>query len=716
MKVLVTGASGFIGRHLVSALTCRGDAVRALVRNAARGRGLGEGVEFIVGDLGRPDSLAGAAAGVDAVVHLGAAMDGEWAKHVRVTVRGTAAMLAECRRAGVGRFVHVSSLVVHDAMRAGRGGVVTERTPMQRDGRSMGAYARGKRLAERLVRGSSGDGLSWTVVRPGLVYGPGRLDFEHLGLRLPGGFRVALGTADVHLPLVSVYSVVEGLLAVLDSARTVGGCYLLVDKTQVSRQAYARALAEQGLPVGRVVGVPCGAAAVAAEGVRRLRGLPGLGFLPGTSGQKMRQRGTSVTYDACALERDTPWRAGDDLQAGLARALKTQPGEKQAQVRRGAVSRGRRGKWRVGLLGAGENSVCHLQALQRLDNVEVVGVVDPRAGAAKALAARFACGEAFEEARLFYDKAQPDAVHVVTPPGVHAPLAVEALGRGVHVLCEKPMATTVQACDAMLDTAHAGRAQLMVNHNMLFDVRVRRALGMVQAGAIGELVHVDTTYAFAMERFGRGGGEVQARRRLWVSALGGGLLEDLLPHALSCTLGFVGFDAQVGGHWLGRTGRAGGMSDELRLSLANGGVTGQVTLTLGASPSAFLIRVLGTKGTLEVDVQNMVLRHDRLGGGPKAMARGLMVGRGAVGQLIQLAGGAVGMATGRGRGPGDMSAVVRLFYEALEDGALPTGVDGASGRRVVSVMREIWPTAEDGLKAGHGPQRLLFTQGEAVAR
>jgi uncharacterized protein YbjT (DUF2867 family) len=115
--ILVTGASGQLGRHVVGALKRRGHRVRALTRDPARLRGAlgGDGVadEVARGDLADPASLAGACDGVSAVVGCaGASMDLNALRDRRsfaeVDHRGNLALLAEARRAGVGRFVYVS--------------------------------------------------------------------------------------------------------------------------------------------------------------------------------------------------------------------------------------------------------------------------------------------------------------------------------------------------------------------------------------------------------------------------------------------------------------------------------------------------------------------------------------------------------------------------------------------------------------------------------
>lgn len=160
MRVLVTGGSGVVGASTVTALLQRGHVVTLLSRNADRDvRSWAHGVTPKEGDVSDPASIRDSAEGCDAVVHLVAivAETPPEATFQRVNVEGTRNMVREAERAGVARFVYVSSL-----------GADTGASP----------YHRSKRLAEEVTRGFAGD---WIILRPGPVYGPGD---EHISTLL----------------------------------------------------------------------------------------------------------------------------------------------------------------------------------------------------------------------------------------------------------------------------------------------------------------------------------------------------------------------------------------------------------------------------------------------------------------------------------------------------------------------------------------------------
>ncbi len=152
MRVLVTGGTGVVGTGTVTALLRHGHEVRLLARHAREGaRQWPDAVEPRPGDVTDVARVDGAAEGCEAVLHLAAIVEEEPPQRTfeRVNVDGTHNLLAEATRAGVKRFVYVSSLGAD---------------------RGDSPYHQSKRAAEALVRAS---GLDWVIARPGSVYGPG---------------------------------------------------------------------------------------------------------------------------------------------------------------------------------------------------------------------------------------------------------------------------------------------------------------------------------------------------------------------------------------------------------------------------------------------------------------------------------------------------------------------------------------------------------------
>ncbi len=178
--VLVTGASGFVGGHLLPELLAHGHRVAALVREPGAGAAIlrrlspeqAAHVEVRTGDVLAPDSLTGALAGVDAVIHLVAiARDWEDGRELlRVNLGGTRNVIAAMEASGVRRLVHLGALGV------------AERPELH--------YATSKARAEGAVRASA---LDWSILKPSLLFGPG-----------DGFFNIVADLVRIPVPVVPV--------------------------------------------------------------------------------------------------------------------------------------------------------------------------------------------------------------------------------------------------------------------------------------------------------------------------------------------------------------------------------------------------------------------------------------------------------------------------------------------------------------------------------
>lgn len=152
--ILVTGATGFVGSHLVRRLRKENIPVRAIVRTPAKAQALRDlGAEVVAGDIADPWSLIAAAEGAERVVHLvGIIQEERGATFRSVHVDGTRNVLEAAAKVGVKHFFHQSALGTREGAKS--------------------EYHRTKWEAEALVRES---GIPYTILRPSLIYGPGDL-------------------------------------------------------------------------------------------------------------------------------------------------------------------------------------------------------------------------------------------------------------------------------------------------------------------------------------------------------------------------------------------------------------------------------------------------------------------------------------------------------------------------------------------------------------
>ncbi len=145
--------------------------------------------------------------------------------------------------------------------------------------------------------------------------------------------------------------------------------------------------------------------------------------------------------------------------------------------------------FRAGMVGAGNICEFHVAAVQALPDVELVGVTDLDRARARRRRGKwgttaFASLDALVEAGA-------NVIHVLTPPSAHAAVALAALERGCHVLIEKPIAEDVEDARRIGELARRRGLVASVNHSLLYDPQVVRALEQVRAGALGDVVGVD---------------------------------------------------------------------------------------------------------------------------------------------------------------------------------------------------------------------------------
>ena len=172
--MLLTGATGFVGRHATDAFRAAGLQVRALVRSPDRaGHLLDAGFELVPGSLEDGDRLAEACRGVDVVVHMAALTHARTERdYERVNVAGTQLLLDAALAAGASRFVLLSSLAAAGPT-ARAGGISAQDEP-----RPLTAYGRSKLAAERVVM-EAADRIEAVILRAPAVYGPWDTDLFH---------------------------------------------------------------------------------------------------------------------------------------------------------------------------------------------------------------------------------------------------------------------------------------------------------------------------------------------------------------------------------------------------------------------------------------------------------------------------------------------------------------------------------------------------------
>jgi nucleoside-diphosphate-sugar epimerase len=267
MKVLVTGATGFLGNHLARALTAAGFSVRALVRTSQRARRLADGgIEIVEGELTKADDVRNAARGCRFIYHLAAAFrsvahsdEHYW----RVNVGGTLNVIAAARAEGCERLVHCSTGGVHGHI---------ERPPADETYRFKpgDVYQRTKLEGELAAASAAAEGTPVAIVRPGAIYGEGDLRFLPLFRAIQQNRFAMVGSGHARLHMVYVDDLVRALMLAASHPRARGETFLIAGAEAPTLNEIATAVADTLGVRRRLLHVPVWpvyAAAVLCEAV-----------------------------------------------------------------------------------------------------------------------------------------------------------------------------------------------------------------------------------------------------------------------------------------------------------------------------------------------------------------------------------------------------------------------------------------------------------------
>jgi len=243
MKALVTGATGFVGSHIVERLKKEGMKVTAFVRSTSDISLLQEwGIPLAYGDLEDKESIQKALEGKTHVFHCGAVVS-DWAEPIlikKINIDGTQALLDESIKSGIKRFIHVSSLAVlgmHDHFQT------DEEAPYELTG---DAYCDTKIEAEkRVLQAHKEKGLPVVIVRPGFIYGPRDRQFlPRVFSFLKANKFMYIGDGLKILNLTYIHNLVDAILLAVKSPSAVGQIYNVTDDGGVTRKELIETICE----------------------------------------------------------------------------------------------------------------------------------------------------------------------------------------------------------------------------------------------------------------------------------------------------------------------------------------------------------------------------------------------------------------------------------------------------------------------------------------
>jgi nucleoside-diphosphate-sugar epimerase len=327
MKVLVTGGTGFLGRHLVRRLLQEGEEVWVLARTSRSVVHLqGLGVHCAEGDVRHWPSLRQAFQGKDVVFHCAGKVEpaGRWIDFLEVNVLGTERVIQAAVEQDVRRIVHVSSIGIYGPRPEGT--VISEADGYDPNPGARGFYTRSKIESDQMALWYAGErSAPVTVIRPGTIYGPGgRGGLVRAGVKL-GRLNVIFGGGHNLLPMTYVENVVDALVLAARSEAVCGQAYNIVDDDVVSQRMYVERMGQAlglqqstvylPLPVVRVLATGADFARAALRGRRSPQGL----F------HRISRSLQSVRYDTSRAKKELAWQPKVSFEEALKRMRNPAP-------------------------------------------------------------------------------------------------------------------------------------------------------------------------------------------------------------------------------------------------------------------------------------------------------------------------------------------------------------------------------------------------------
>lgn len=240
MKVLVTGATGFVGSHLVKRLIDDGHNVRALVRKGRGMKGFDSRIELIYGDITDPSSLDDAVRNADIVYHLAAMVKEAGVPDslfYDVNVKGTENLLDASLKHGVKRFIHISTCGVHGDV---KNPPATEDSPFNPED----IYQKTKIESEKLVMSFRKKGLPVVIIRPTGIYGPGDTRLLKLFKLIKGRKFFMVGDGETLFHLVYIDDLIDALILAGQVPEAEGEAFLIGGEKYLTLNELTRDIAK----------------------------------------------------------------------------------------------------------------------------------------------------------------------------------------------------------------------------------------------------------------------------------------------------------------------------------------------------------------------------------------------------------------------------------------------------------------------------------------
>jgi nucleoside-diphosphate-sugar epimerase len=320
-KVLITGATGFIGSYLMPISSQQKFQITAAVRKNLS-QSLSGPIRIVkVGNIDEKTNWQEALQGIDIVIHLAArahiineTIPNPEAEFIKVNTQGTANLVQQSIQAGVKHFIFISSI---GAMTTQSDRILTENSPCHPDS----PYGRSKLQAEQaLINLAKDSNMTWTILRPTLVYGPGNPgNMERLMKLIKQGLPLPFGAIKNRRSFVFVGNLVAAIITCLDHPKAANQIFLISDNQAVSTPQLIRLIAQQIQQPCRLLPVPTTLLRFLGYLGDRIESITGKN-LPFNTYNIDRLLG-SLVVDSSYIQKTLNWQPPFTLEQGLARTI-----------------------------------------------------------------------------------------------------------------------------------------------------------------------------------------------------------------------------------------------------------------------------------------------------------------------------------------------------------------------------------------------------------
>ena len=692
MNVLVTGASGFLGRYILDILLESNFSVTVLARKKSElGHFKKPGIRIVKADLRDGETLSNAIHSVDAIIHCAATMRGNWENYYKVNVLGTKSLLELGSALHIKRFIYISSVIVYDHSGNAAGTVFKEKMPYETD--ALTNYSRSKIEAEKVVMAFHHDhGLPTVILRPGALFGEGGQIFpSRTGFSL-GPIYLLIGRGNVPLSLTHVSSVSDAILRSLKNENATGKIYNVVEDKGIEQyeflQQFKRTTGERLFTLKMPY-----SAATAAAWILKI----GLAMVKKQSPIRipyLRLCARSFFYSTNKIKTELNWQPLPDMQQNIETMMEqyriSRKPVRDVPLKGHRIEIASADVLRTGICGCGMFADTHIKFLKKFKHAQLVALCDTDQKILSMV------GKKHQKIGLFSDYTQMlkesglDVLHILTPAQSHAPLAITALNSKVHVLVEKPMASNQHEAGEMVRVAKENQMKLCVDHNHLYDLVMIKARSRIAKGAIGKPLYVESWYGTDYSA-NRGSRYLDYDAKdTWAYTMPGQLYQNMISHPISLLCDVMGDinDIRAAATYAHVVPHMN--TDELRLLVGNGHMLGLLSMSFAVSPRHHFMKIYGNRGTMKIDFLNKYYTIEKtLPILPKVVSRNI----GLMKNAISMAGAVIRNGFLIARGQYSLfegnERLIHLFYRSimLDEKEPVTGEEGLESMRI---MDEVW--------------------------